>query len=208
MKELALAKARLSPVLDAAGRRALALAMFRDVLEAALGCEAIEGVAVVSRDAEVLDEARSAGAVAMPEPGGLNEALDEASRKLAARGVERILVLAADVPLATPKALAAALGDDADVTLIPSLDGGTNILVSEPGAIAFKFGEASAARHLEAARDAGLRTASLDMPELSLDIDTPADLERLSSALPSKHAAGRTSEVLRKLGLLRAAAER
>ena len=45
VKELSQAKARLAPVLDAAARRELALALFRDVLAAALACRALKGPA-------------------------------------------------------------------------------------------------------------------------------------------------------------------
>ena len=53
--------------------------MYRDVLDAALGCPALDGVAAVTRDGELLSIAEEAGAQPMPEPGGLNEALDSAA---------------------------------------------------------------------------------------------------------------------------------
>jgi len=179
VKELSQAKARLAPVLDAAGRRKLALALFRDVLAAALACPAIDGVAVVSRDADVLSIAVEAGAQGLPERGDLNEALTSAAEKLRARGVDRLVVLAADLPLVTAEDIQAVAEADADVVVVPSTDGGTNALALRPGAIAFQFGPKSAQRHLKAAREAGLRTLLLDLPGLGLDIDTPSDLERL-----------------------------
>ncbi len=54
VKELSQAKARLAPVLDGERRRELALALYRDVLAAALACPALDGVAVVSRDRDAL----------------------------------------------------------------------------------------------------------------------------------------------------------
>ena len=183
VKELSQAKARLAPVLDAAGRRKLALALFRDVLAAALACPALDGVAVVSRDADVLSIAVEAGAQGLPERGDLNEALTSAAEKLRARGVDRLVVLAADLPLVTAEDIQAVAEADADVVVVPSTDGGTNALAlpgeGPPGAIAFQFGPDSAQRHLRAAREAGLRTLLLDLPGLGLDIDTPSDLERL-----------------------------
>ena len=179
VKELSQAKARLAPVLDAAGRRELALALFRDVLAAALACPALDGVAVVSRDADVLSIAVEAGAQGLPERGDLNEALTSAAEKLRARGVDRLVVLAADLPLVTAEDIATVAEADADVVVVPSTDGGTNALALPPGAIAFQFGPESAQRHLKAAREARLRTLLLDLPGLGLDIDTPSDLERL-----------------------------
>lgn len=214
VKELSQAKARLSPMLDGAGRSALALAMFRDVLAAAVSCVALEGVAVVTQDEEVLAEARAAGAEEMPEPGGLNEALTAAAGKMSKRGIDRIVVIAADIPLATPDAIAAVLAVDADVTVVPSLDGGTNVLATPPGAFPFLFGRDSARRHLEAARSVGLRAVELNVDRMALDIDTPADLQSLCATvqerahvpLKSRVDCGiNTSEALAELGLLRQA---
>ncbi len=202
VKELDQAKERLSPVLDADQRRALALAMFRDVLRAALECPALERVAVVSRDADVLSEAVHAGAEGLAEPGGLNEALTSACRAVAKRGAERLLVLAADIPLATPDAIGAVLAADADVTVVASSDGGTNALAAPPGAIPFLFGKDSARRHLQAARTIGLRALALDVPELALDIDTPDHLERLAVMKTGEEGVGRyTAIALGELGL-------
>ena len=183
VKELSQAKARLAPVLDGERRRELALALYRDVLAAALACPALDGVAVVSRDRDALTLAVEAGAEGLPEPGGLNEALTSASQTMAERGVDRLVVLAADLPLATPDDIAivaqASAQADADVALVPSEDGGTNALALAPGAIAFRFGPDSARRHLAAADAADLRSLRLELPTLALDIDTPDDLARL-----------------------------
>jgi 2-phospho-L-lactate guanylyltransferase len=212
VKELSQAKARLSPVLDAAGRRTLALAMFRDVLAAALACDALEGVAVVTRDEEVLAEAGAAGAEGLVEPGGLNEALTSAAGKMARRGVERVVIIAADIPLATPDAIAATVAVDAEVTVAPSLDGGTNVLVTPPDAFPLLFGKDSARRHLQAARAAGLRAFELAADALAFDIDAPEDLQRMCTTilerahvrLESRVDCGvNTAEALTELGLLR-----
>jgi 2-phospho-L-lactate guanylyltransferase len=179
VKELDKAKARLAVVLDHAARRDLALAMFRDVLAAAQGCAALDGVCVVSTDREVLDVAAQACAEGMAEPGDLNEALASAAEKLRARGVERIAVLAADLPLADAGSIAALLDVGTDVAVARAHDRGTGALALPPGAIAFRFGPDSARRHAEAASEAGLRCTTVDLPALALDIDTPADLDRL-----------------------------
>ena len=94
VKELSQAKARLAPVLDGERRRELALALYRDVLAAALACPALDGVAVVSRDRDALTLAVEAGAEGLPEPGGLNEALTSASQTMPKRGVHPLVVLA------------------------------------------------------------------------------------------------------------------
>ncbi len=183
VKELSQAKARLAPVLDAAGRRELAVALLRDVLAAALACPALDKVAVVTRDADVLALAAEAGAEGLAEPGGLNEALTTASETIARRGVDRLLVLAADLPLAAPDDIATVAEADADVAIVPSTDGGTNALALPPGGIAFRFGPDSSRRHLAAVAVADLRPLRLDLPALAFDIDTPDHFARLRDAV-------------------------
>ncbi len=207
VKELSVAKARLAPVLDEAGRRELALAMFRDVLAAALACPALDGVAVATRDADVLACAEEAGGQGLDEPGDLNEALTSAAATLKRQSATRLIILAADLPLAAPREIEAVARADADVVVVPSTDGGTNALAlpgdGPAGAIAFQFGPDSARRHLAAARRAGLRSLRLELPALALDIDTPADLERLCDIAAVDEPMGRyTRTALDRLGLL------
>lgn len=213
VKELSQAKTRLSPVLDAAGRRELTLAMLRDVLHAALACPTLTGVAVTTRDKSVLAIASEAGATPLPEPGGhstssgqaLNEALTTAAERLRELGVTRLLVLAADLPLADAESIAAVAAADADLVAVPSRDGGTNALALTPGAVPFRFGAESARRHLAEAEAAGLRALGLQLPALALDIDTPDDLARLRRAIEGGARAGRaTLAALERLGLLTA----
>jgi len=200
VKALSQAKARLAPVLDKAGRRELALAMFRDVLAAALACDAIDHVTVVSRGEEALAIAREAGADTLVEPGGLNEALTSAAQQVVERGATRIVVLAADLPLVDSEAIATITEAEADVAVAPSADGGTNALALQREAIGFEYGRDSAARHLAAARESGLRALRLDLPALALDIDTPADLDKLCTAVAS--AGAHTRAALARLGLV------
>ena len=204
VKELSSAKTRLSPLLDDDARRALTLAMYRDALDAALACPALDGVAAVTRDDELLSITEEAGAQPMPEPGGLNEALDSAAQTLASRSdVERLLVLAADLPLISSADIATVVEAKADVAIVPSNDGGTNALALTPGVFEFCYGSNSARLHVEAAREAGLSVERLDLPDLALDIDTPADLDRLRAALANGRPAGRrTLAALQKLNLV------
>jgi 2-phospho-L-lactate guanylyltransferase len=206
VKDLDGAKTRVADVLDAAARRDLVVAMYRDVLAAAIACAVIERVTVVSSDADVLSMAAAQGTEPMQEPGGLNDSLTSASRKLAARGVDRLLILFADVPLANAEAIERVVCADADVALVPSSDGGTNALALSPGAIAFQFGPDSAARHTASAERAGLRVLRLDVAALALDIDTPDDFERLQQiAASGKRVGEHTLAALRRIGVSTAA---
>ena len=191
VKELVQAKARLATALDDQDRRELALALYRDVLAATLACPALDAVAVTSRDREALSLAAEAGATALVESGGLNEALTSASQELAERGATRVVVLAADLPFADPASIATVAQADAEIVIVPSRDGGTNALALPPGAIDFRFGSESARRHKEAAHAAGLRSQRLELPALAFDIDTPDDLRRLRETLDAGPAVGR-----------------
>ena len=203
MKEFALAKARLAPALHAGARRELALALFRDVLDAAMACPDIDGVTIVSRDPHVVTVAGALGASWLSEPGDLNETLMSAASDLRLRGIERVAVLSSDLPLATADAISRLVQNDGDVVLVPSRDGGTNALAFPTGAIALAYGPRSAQKHLDAARDAGLRAEILDEPALALDIDTPEDLGRLFSAIAAgKRAGAQTIAALARLGLV------
>ncbi len=203
VKDLPKAKARLAPVLDEAGRRELVTALYRDVLAAALDCPAVDSVGVVSLDADALAIASEAGAEGMAVPGDLNESLDTAAKTLAGQGVDRILVLHADLPLVSAEAIETIARSASDVALVSSGDGGTNALVCPAGVFGFQYGPGSAQAHREAAWAADLEPELLDLPDLALDIDTPGDLEQLQSEIDSGRSAGaHTMNALTSLGLM------
>ena len=190
VKDLERAKRRLAGALDPAARRGLSLAMLADVLDALDATPGLDGIAVVSRDGDVAALARRRGLRVIPEAGaGLNAAVAQAANVLSgnvlsAEGCARLLVMPADLPLAAPEEIAAvlaALAEAPGLALVPDRHGvGTNALAcSPPHAIAPSFGAGSFARHLEAARDAGIPATVLRLPGLGLDIDTPEDLRAL-----------------------------
>ena len=87
-KHLAFAKTRLGRGVGDADRMALAEAMFRDVLAAALSARVADHVAVISSDPLLLEVAGAAGALVIDEefPRGLNAAVRLASCALAGNG--------------------------------------------------------------------------------------------------------------------------
>ncbi|MCH8002286.1 MAG: 2-phospho-L-lactate guanylyltransferase [Proteobacteria bacterium] len=188
VKTLDAAKRRLAGALDPAARRGLSLAMLADVLDALDATAGLDGAAVVSRDSDVMELARRRGLRVIPETGaGLNAAVTQAANVLSAEGCARLLVMPADLPLAAPEEIAqilAALPEAPGLTLVPDRHGvGTNgFLCSPPDAVAPSFGAGSFARHLEAARDAGIPATVLRLPGLGLDIDTPEDLRAFMEA--------------------------
>jgi len=185
-KQLALAKTRLIPALPTVSERsALAEAMFRDVLNAALSARTPERVAVVTCDPMLMMLARDAGAIVINEefPRGLNVAVRLATAKLAAAGTACVCTLLSDIPLVTgddiDAAFAAMPGEQQAVALVPSRDfSGTNIIVRKPpDVIATQFGRFSLVRHLDDCRQRGIACQIVRLERPALDLDLPADLQ-------------------------------
>jgi 2-phospho-L-lactate guanylyltransferase len=201
VKRLADAKSRLGPDLDPVRRRLLATAMLDDVLAAVTGTDGLARAVVVSPDREVWRRAEAHGARVVEEPDTAGNDLN-ASLAGAAVGIEGgVLVVASDLPLATPEALgrvAAALAA-APVAVVPSRDGaGTNVL-GWAGAAGFApaFGPGSAARHL-----AVPGAVRLDEPGLAHDADTAADLRDMLPLLDPDGVTGRRVRDLKLAELL------
>ena len=146
-------------------RAAVAVAMLGDVVEAAAK---IGRVLVVTDDAAVVPT----GAEVVLDPGdGLGAAV--AAGLSTVRG--HALVVNADLPCATPDALRRLA--DAGLALVEAADGTTNALsFPDPILYAPMYGPGSAARFRAHAGFATVR-----IPELEVDVDSDADLERLGA---------------------------
>jgi 2-phospho-L-lactate/phosphoenolpyruvate guanylyltransferase len=205
VKALAEAKGRLAPRLEPLERRLLAIAMFEDVVAALRAVPALGTPLVVSPDREVWRRAEALGCRVVEESPaaaghgdpahGLNAALVRAATGL--DGTDGLLVVAADLPLASGAGLELVLeaAARAPVVVVPSRDGGgTNVLAwREPPSFAPRFGPESAARHL------GVPGAvRVEEPGLALDVDTAEDLLRVAGRLDPGSVTGRR---LRDLGL-------
>ena len=153
-KQLEFAKTRLAPVLPPGERRALAEAMFRDVLAASLGARAADHVAVVTSDAGLLAMARAAecaryrrGISARPQRRGRARHLRADCR----RARETVCTVLSDIPLVTAEdidAVFAAMPAGRGAVLVPSRDfSGTNIICRSPAdAVPTRFGRMSLVR--------------------------------------------------------------
>jgi 2-phospho-L-lactate guanylyltransferase len=197
VKALGEAKRRLAPALAPVERRLLAIAMLEDVLAALAGTAGLDRPVVVSPDREVWHRAEALGCRVVeehqPGPAGLNASLVRAA---AAAGGDGLVVVAADLPLATPAGLAevVAAARDAAVVVVPSHDGdGTNVLAwHERASFRPAFGPGSAARHLA---EAG--AVRVDDPGLALDVDTPEDLRAVAGLATAESVTGRRLRDLR-----------
>jgi len=203
VKRFAEAKQRLAPGMGATHRAELAAAMLEDVLEAIAATRAIERTIVVSSEPGTIEAAESAGAelVADPDEGGHSGAALAGIARARELGAERVVLLPIDCPLLASRELERLLTGMPDryVAIVPDRHGtGTNALaLSPPDAIEPSFGEGSCARHVAAAREAGVPFGVEELASLALDLDTPADVVALTMALErDRRRARRTAKVL------------
>jgi 2-phospho-L-lactate guanylyltransferase len=176
--------------IDAPGelRAQLALAMLGDVVTA---CVATGPTRVVTSDPAAEGVAAELGAEVVPDPGGGQGPAVAAG--LAGLPNEPVLVVNADVPCVVPHDLrtlagAAELGA---FGFVEAQDGTTNALaLPRPSAFAPLYGPDSARRFRKHAAELGLEAVGAAIPNLSDDVDTVEDLERIAyRAAPRTQAA-------------------
>ncbi|MEO7428982.1 MAG: hypothetical protein ABIY48_06325, partial [Acidimicrobiales bacterium] len=117
------------------------------------------------------------GAEALWTPGlGLNGAVEAGVAHLARRGVDRVIVAHADLPLAVELAW---LGTFDGVTLVPDRHrDGTNVACVPTGSgFQFAYGADSFASHRAEAGRLGVAARLVPDRRLGWDVDVPADLD-------------------------------
>jgi len=179
-------KTRLSPVLDAAERRAFARVMLEDVLDALADAPGVPAPTVLST-APVDDVSVPVDVDERPLTPAVNDALSAAE--------EPVAVVMADLALATPDALATLFAPDADVVLAPGRGVGTNALVARHPEFSVDYHGASFVDHREAAADVDASVAVVDSYRLATDVDGPDDLAEVLA-----HGAGDAADWLRDHG--------
>jgi 2-phospho-L-lactate/phosphoenolpyruvate guanylyltransferase len=177
--------------------------MLDDVLEAIGEARSIAQTIVVSDEVRAAASASAAGAevIADPGEGGHPEAALAGIARAEQLGTECVALLPGDCPLLDPRELDRLLtGLPAHyVAVVPDRHGtGTNALIlTPPRAIRPAFGEGSCARHIAAAREAGVPFAVEKLASLGLDLDTPADVVALTRELAARpNRARRTAKAL------------
>lgn len=180
VKRFSDAKLRLAPALSPERRAELARTMAERVVASAGGLP----VAVVCDDRDVAAWARSLGALVIWEPGrGLNGAVEEGVARLAAAGVQFVVVAAGDLPLASDLRWVTERWspDGLAVTIVPDRrhDGTNVIAVPTRPTFGFSYGPGSYARHLGEAQRLGLPVRVIHDSPLAWDVDLPADLVAL-----------------------------
>jgi 2-phospho-L-lactate guanylyltransferase len=182
IKPFGVAKARLSPVLGSAQRSTLGRAVAARTAShaAAAGAE----VLVVASDEGVAEWAKANELGVIREDPELGDGLDGAAATAARHAAQLGLgwaIIHADLPVATAEDLQAVLVAAASgPVIVPSYDGGTNIITGNTATFNFTFGTGSFSRHFAMAPRAHVITT----PRLVLDLDTPRDLA-LARSWPS-----------------------
>jgi 2-phospho-L-lactate guanylyltransferase len=189
VKRFATGKRRLTGEVDEAARRTLIEAMLRDVLSAITEARTVERILVVTREPGAERVAGELGCEIVPDPteAGHSQAAEIGIGAAASWAPRMVALLPGDCPLLDPRELDGLLTGVPEpfVAVVPDRHGeGTNALVlSPPDAIRPSFGEGSRERHVRAARHAGLPYSVEHVDSLALDLDTPADLIALTTAL-------------------------
>jgi len=186
-------KRRLGPLPHDA-RHELALAMLGDVLTA---CVAVGPTVVVTGDEAGAALAEEIGGTAVEDPEDGQAAAVAAG--LAAVDDGPALVVNADVPCVVPHDLRvlAAAAPPGGMALVAADDGTTNALaLSDRGLFAPVYGPSSAARFQERASELGVDAVAAVIPSLAQDVDTLADLERVSLGVGP-----RTQTAIARLGI-------
>lgn len=188
LKPLGLAKSRLAATGGDGVRSALALAFALDTVAAALACDAVRGVTVVTDDPLAAAELSALGARIVPDTpaAGLNAALAHGAEAVRRdRPPAAVAALGADLPALRSAELGLVLGtaglDRGGRAFLADAEGiGTTLLAAGPGiALAPAFGGASRERH----RGSGAGEVLLDgVDSVRRDVDTVDDL-RVALAL-------------------------
>jgi 2-phospho-L-lactate/phosphoenolpyruvate guanylyltransferase len=206
VKSFGAAKQRLGELLAGGSRRALAQAMFSDVLSALRHVPELDEVAVVTGDRSAEWAARAERVLVLPDPleDGQSAAAEIGVRHALAQGFDRALLVPGDAPLLDPAEVSDLLQrDGATASIVPDRHGtGTNaLLLSPPDAFVPSFGPGSFERHVAGARDAEVDYSVDELPSLTLDVDTPGDLAEVARRLEtSRGLAPQTRGALNQLG--------
>jgi 2-phospho-L-lactate guanylyltransferase len=206
IKSFGEAKQRLAHELRPGPRRALAEAMFSDVLVALGRTASIDAVLVVTGDRGAQEIAGGYGArVLDDQQRGHSGATLLGIAHVMQEGTRRVLLVPGDCPLLDPEevdALTARRVGARSALIVPDRHGtGTNaLLLTPPDSLEPAFGPGSCQRHAAGARAQGTPHEVVHVPSLALDIDTPEDLAALQERLQTLHGgAAQTRGMLNQL---------
>ncbi len=186
VKDLKNAKQRLVGVLTSVERFGLAQAMLADTTRAVQAVRRAERIFVVTNYEPMISLAQKNGWEILREEQQISESdsVDAASRICEKKGVSALLRLPLDLPLIQPEDIDELLTAECHapaLVIVPSRDGtGTNaILRTPPTLFPSHFGNASFAKHLAEAREAGAKVIVRRNARVEMDVDDESDLRAL-----------------------------
>jgi 2-phospho-L-lactate guanylyltransferase len=208
IKSLTGAKQRLAGQLAPGPRRALAEAMYSDVVTALRRSQAVQAMLVVSSDHIAQRIAGGHGADVLEDAGvGHSEAAALGITYAIEHGAARVLLVPGDCPLLSPAELDELIArptPERSALIVPDRHGtGTNaLLLTPPRSLTPAFGPDSCARHQRLADEQGTPAEVVEVPTLALDVDTAEDLEALQERLASTrggaaHTRGMLNQLMR-----------
>ncbi|MDD5025022.1 MAG: 2-phospho-L-lactate guanylyltransferase [Methanoregula sp.] len=179
-------KTRLSCILNQEEREAFARAMLADVIAAVKGA----GCSPVIVGTELFD---SDDVQVTVKDADLNQTLNAI---LPQSTGGQMLIVMADLPLATSAAIERVCATKKDMAIVPGRGGGTNVIfLREPTRFHVNYYGTSFNKHMQIARDAGLSCEVIDSFRLHTDIDEKEDLVELLI-----HGDGSSRKYLEDLG--------
>ena len=196
------AKQRLANVLSEEERRALMLAMARDVLTCLSTTSKLSGILIVSRapEADALAQTFGTERFAESPEANLPEALEQATQHLMTHfNAQGVMVVPADVPGISASELDEILAEHQQVTILPDADHvGTNGLICTPPlCMPYVFDGKSFKPHVDSAFAAGITPKVVPNTRFTLDVDTPDDVMAVLHHAPDSQ----TSNYLQRSGI-------
>lgn len=196
------AKSRLGNFLSEKEREELAIRMLKDVLGAVSGSkiEEVEVLSTSSKD-EIIKELKlnfglksTLKLTVREDARELNEVLNDVITK----EKEPVLIIMADLPLATSQSINEIIEHEEEVVIAPGRNGGTNaLLLRRPSAFFVSYYGISCSKHIETAERRNLSYAVYDSFFISTDIDEVEDLIELLI-----HGKGFSRDYLRRIGVV------
>jgi len=185
VKDLSLAKSRLSALLGPKERIGLVEAMLSDVLGALSRARLIETVSVITPNRSLARLFESPNIHILNDPPGasLNDAIDAVTQRSSkTKPGTALLVIPVDVPLVKSSTIDSMISESQNhngpcVVAVQSRDQGTNALLRRPpDSIRARFGPGSFGVHMAEAGRNGVGFVRFQSADLELDIDTSDDL--------------------------------
>jgi 2-phospho-L-lactate guanylyltransferase len=178
LRSFALGKARLADALDDDARRAFSRTMAERVVAAA----GARPTVIVSSAPDVVAWARALDLPHIDDPGSLDAAAHAGRDWVRGRNLGRVVIMHADLPLASTLDGIADDGDQPVAVVVPDRHGDGTPVLALPSAAEFEYayGPGSCARHVAEAERCGLGVRVVHDHALGFDVDDATDLAALA----------------------------